>query len=179
MTKKFLVPGSEENYKKNFDVRGPSDYDHYEEEGDSRNLLDSDAMPAKYHNYKELTEELHKLHKRWPEMTSLYKLSETSVEDRSLWVLRISKDIHGKHSDDLKPMVKYVGNIHGNEAVGKELLIHFAKYLLQSYSSPSSNADSEDIKKLIDTTDIHILPSMNPDGFEHSMTKDCSGVTGF
>ena len=82
-------------------------------------------------------------------------------------------------SDDLKPMVKYVGNIHGNEAVGKELLIHFAKYLLQSYSSPSSNADFEAIKKLIDTTDIHILPSMNPDGFEHSMTKDCSGVTGF
>ena len=132
-------------------------------------------IPAKYHNYQELTKELHKIHRRWPNLTKLYKLSGTSVEGRHLWVLQISTDVNKRRSGVLKPMVKYIGNIHGNEAVGRELLIHFAKYLLNSYSSSSNAAD---IKKLIDTTDIHILPSMNPDGFEHSLKKDCRGVTG-
>ena len=139
-----------------------------------------EEIPAKYHNYQELTRELQNIHKRWPSLTKLYKLSGTSVEGRNLWVIQISKDVNKRRSRDLKPMVKYIGNIHGNEAVGRELLIHFAKYLLESYSSSShsSSTNAADIKKLIDTTDIHILPSMNPDGFEHSLKMDCRGVTG-
>ena len=52
-------------------------------------------------------------------------------------------------------MMKYVGNMHGNEVVGRELLIRFAKYLLESYSSNSN----EEIKTLVDITDIHISHS--------------------
>jgi len=139
-----------------------------------------EEMPAKYHNYQELTKMLQSIHRRWPNLTKLYKLSETTVEGRHLWVLQISTDVNKRRSGSLKPMVKYIGNIHGNEAVGRELLIQFAKYLLESYSS-SSHSSSENvaaIRKLIETTDIHILPSMNPDGFEQSLKKDCNGVIG-
>ena len=107
----------------------------------------------------------------------MYNLSEKSVESRNIWVLQISTDVNKEQRMELKPMVKYIGNIHGNEAVGKELLIHFAKYLLNIYSSPI-NDDTRDIRNLIETTDIHILPSMNPDGFEQSDEKDCGSVKG-
>ena len=135
------------------------------------------TVPPKYHNYKEMVAELRKINKNWPELTKLYMLKEKSVEGRALWVLRIGTDLHKKERTELKPMVKYIAGIHGNEAVGRELLIHFAKYLLTTYSSLSNN-DDLGIKTLIETTDIHLLPSMNPDGFEYSYKEDCNGVTG-
>ena len=33
----------------------------------------------------------------------------------------------------MKPMVRFVANIHGNEAIGRELVLHLATYLLNAY----------------------------------------------
>ena len=59
-----------------------------------------------------------------------------------------------------KPNVKYVANMHGNEAVGRELMLHLILYLVQNYDSDYY------VRWLLDNTRIHIMPSMNPDGFE-------------
>jgi len=59
----------------------------------------------------------------------------------------------------MEPEVKWIGNIHGDEILGRELLINFAIYLCQSWVLKTSR-----ISNLIETTRIHILPTMNPDG---------------
>ena len=137
------------------------------------NILLGDPTPTKYHTYEKLTSELRNITTQWPNLTRMYSLSETSVQNRSLWVLQISKDVKEGRSE-LKPMVKYVANMHGNEVVGRELVIRFARYLLESYSSNKNVG----IKNLIDNTDIHIMPSMNPDGFEEAILGTCTGGTG-
>lgn len=60
--------------------------------------------------------------------------------------------------------------MHGNEVLGRELLLHLASVLLYNYGK------NKYFTKMVDTTRIHIMPTMNPDGYEKGQEGDETGV---
>lgn len=62
--------------------------------------------------------------------------------------------------------------MHGNEVVGREILLLLVKYMCENYGT------DERITKLLNTTRIHILPSMNPDGYEFAVEGDANSLIG-
>lgn len=123
----------------------------------------------KYYHYNDLTERLQALVEKYPHIANLSSIGQ-SVEGRKLWVMRITKDPN--EESPWKPKFKYVGNMHGDETVSRQVLVYLADYLLAKYGVEPR------ISELVNNTDIYIMPSMNPDGFERSTEGDCAGDHG-
>lgn len=122
-----------------------------------------------YYNYAAMTDRLQSLSLKYSHICRLASIGQ-SVEGRELWVMRIttnpSSDVPGK------PRFKYVGNIHGDEALSRQVLVYLIEYLLTQYGRDVR------VTELVNRTDIYILASMNPDGFERALEGDCTGSAG-
>ncbi|XP_047004855.1 carboxypeptidase E-like [Schistocerca americana] len=121
----------------------------------------------RHHDNAQLAAALRAVHARCPRVTRLYTLSERSVRGLPLHVIEFSTR-PGYHQL-LKPEFKYIANMHGNEVLGRELLLKLADHLCEQWL-----AEDADITRLISSTRIHLLPSMNPDGWQ--LATDTGGT---
>ncbi|KAL9698071.1 hypothetical protein quinque_001512 [Culex quinquefasciatus] len=122
-----------------------------------------------HHNFTAMEAIIHELAGNYPSLTRLYSIGK-SVQQRDLWVLEITRN-PGKHIPG-KPEVKYIANMHGNEVVGREMLLLYARFLLQNYNR------TERVTRLVNNTRLHLLFSMNPDGYEISEIEDKDNLKG-
>ena len=120
-------------------------------------VFDFKIDTSKYHNSNAVYTLARELKESYPTLFDFYSIGK-SVKQRDLIVFKISKDVGTRELG--KPMFKYVANMHGDETVGRELVIYLAQYLLHQYDS------DERISALVNNTEIHLMPSLNPDGFE-------------
>jgi carboxypeptidase D len=113
---------------------------------------------SEYPTPEDIEQDLKSIAKKYPKITNLYSIGK-SVNNRELWVMNLSKKIKPKFSQkDKRPEFKYIANMHGDEIVGREILLRFIKDCTENYGIDPR------ITNLLDKFQIHILVSMNPDG---------------
>ncbi|KAL5275919.1 CPD family protein [Megaselia abdita] len=123
-----------------------------------------------YHSQEDIEELFDKLSKHFPQNARVVHIGR-SVENRNLIALHISKNVQTRNI--LTPMVKYIGNMHGDETIGRQLLIYLAQYLLFNYDK------NIDVASLVNSTDLYVMPTMNPDGFFRSQEGKCDSLPGY
>eukprot|EP00026_Physarum_polycephalum_P007586 Phypoly_transcript_07650.p1 GENE.Phypoly_transcript_07650~~Phypoly_transcript_07650.p1 ORF type:complete len:456 (+),score=89.80 Phypoly_transcript_07650:143-1510(+) len=114
------------------------------------------ANAVDYHNYVALTSFMEDIAYRYPTITRLFSIGK-SVQNRELWGIEISDNID---TSEAEPQFQYIANMHGDEVVGREMSIYLIELLCSQYGI------DDRITKLVNDTDIFIIPSMNPDGYE-------------
>ncbi|XP_067374500.1 probable carboxypeptidase X1 isoform X2 [Channa argus] len=122
-----------------------------------------DKLDFRHHNYKAMRKLMKSVNEQCPDITRIYSIGK-SYTGLKLYVMEIS-DNPGKHELG-EPEFRYVAGMHGNEVLGRELLLNLMQYMCQEYTRGDPR-----IVHLVTETRIHLLPSMNPDGYEMAHKK--------
>ncbi|CAI7928773.1 unnamed protein product, partial [Closterium sp. NIES-54] len=92
---------------------------------------------------------------RCSHMARLYSIGR-SVLGVPLWVLHITLNPTEKRP---RFTFKYIGGVHGDEPLGRQLLLYLADWLCNNYPSHPL------AREVVEGVELHLLPAMNPDGF--------------
>lgn len=122
----------------------------------------SDPNAGAYHTYAEVQQVLQTLSSTHSQLAKLSSIGQ-SIEGRHIWALKISDNVN---SDEPEAMVALLGGHHAREWIAVDVPLMIAKHLLENY------AGNPQIKDLVDNAEIWVVPMVNPDGHQYSVTND-------
>ncbi|XP_047465851.1 inactive carboxypeptidase-like protein X2 [Mugil cephalus] len=131
----------------------PNNYYHRRNE-----VITTDDLDFKHHSYKEMRQLMKVVNEMCPNITRIYNIGK-SHSGQKLYAIEIS-DNPGEHEVG-EPEFRYTAGSHGNEVLGRELLLLLMQFMCLEYLSGNQR-----IRHLVEETRIHLLPSVNPDGYE-------------
>jgi len=116
-----------------------------------------DINMCRYETHREMIQKLQDLERNNPRLVKVGSIGKTD-QGRPLVYVKISNNVEKRSL--LEPMFKYVGNMDGNEVVGRQILIYLAQYLVNGYGRNNL------ITQLLNSTEVYIMPTLNPDGYD-------------
>ena len=131
-------------------------------------------LTTTYLDHAALTARLHDLAANGCEGRASVTSIGKSVQGRDLWVVKIGGTPGSSDSEatgvDGTPLpgrarVKLIGNMHGDEVVGRTILINLIEYVCGA----DGGADDPRVQQIRNAIDLYVMPTMNPDGHDLSL----------
>jgi len=126
-----------------------------------------------YRTVAQLDSLIHLLAWWFPQFFTRIQLPDTSVQGRPVYVLRMRAGGGGERRG-----VMLVGGTHARELMNPDAIIELAVDLLVSYANGTDIVygartwPANDVRIILETLDLWLLPCSNPDGRNHVMTVD-------
>ena len=114
-----------------------------------------------YFLYDALTAHLRGLAAAHPDLAGLESIGKTWRE-RDVWCMTLTNQTTGPH--DEKPAFYIDANVHAEEITTSQTALYTIWYLLENYGA------APDVTWLLDHLTFYIIPRVNPDGAEISLT---------
>ncbi len=114
-----------------------------------------------YHTYTEIDSDLHALATAHPQIAHVSSIGK-SVDGRELWAIKISDNPAAQENET---RVVFLGGHHAREWIAVEVPYLIAQHLLREYGS------NPQVTALVDHAEIWIVPMVNPDGHQYSVTS--------
>ncbi|NXR16727.1 CPXM2 protein, partial [Cinclus mexicanus] len=125
----------------------PNNYYHRRNE-----MTTTDNLDFKHHNYKEMRQVGRGwcvMEGGWMQAFQPYLMFCSDYSSAPCFISTGEPEFH------------YIAGAHGNEVLGRELILLLMQFMCQEYL-----AGNPRIVHLIQDTRIHLLPSVNPDGYD-------------
>lgn len=121
---------------------------------------------AGFYTFAELQTILDQMRTLYPNLISAKSSIGTSIEGRPIFMVKISDN---PDADEAEPEMFWNAVHHAREPMSMSQLIFTMWHLLENY-----NTDN-DIKTLLNSTEIYIVPCVNPDGYVYNQTTNPNG----
>ncbi|XP_051508777.1 adipocyte enhancer-binding protein 1-like isoform X2 [Myxocyprinus asiaticus] len=126
-------------------------------------VMPRDDLDYTHHSYLDMEKLMKSVSDECPNITRFYSLGK-SYKGLEIYAMEIT-DNPGIHETG-EPEFRYTAGYHGNEALGRELLLMLMQYLCREYKDSNPR-----VRHLVDETRIHLVPSVNPDGHMRAFEK--------
>ncbi len=121
---------------------------------------------TKHFTFQEMQNELDEMRALYPNLITVKSSVGTTGEGRTLFMVKISDN---PNTDEDEPEVFLNAVHHAREPIGMTQLLFFMWHVLENYSS------NKEIKTLLNSSEIYIMPCLNPDGYVYNATNNPTG----
>lgn len=121
--------------------------------------FDFPPSDAPYHNYSELIAEVNQIVAANPSIANKRTIGRT-YEGRDIVAVKISDNVG---TDESEPEVLYDANHHAREHLTVEMAVYLLHLFTDNYAGDSR------IRNIVNSREIWIIPSVNPDGSEYDV----------
>lgn len=136
----------------------------------------SPAVPSHYNGgsmggfltYNEMLQELAEMQSLYPNLITVKAPISgfLTEENRPVYWVRMSDN---PNTDEPEPEILYTALHHAREPGSLQQVIFYMWYLLENYNT------NDEVKALLDNTEMYFVPCVNPDGYIYNETTNPSG----